>query len=83
MPHIARSRRQGHISNAINNVYRYRAPDIRNGRGAIRMTQALRNDEIEDEELGLQMQSFNHGDPQSMKSLTVQDLGVSITSVQK
>lgn len=34
------------------------------------MTQVLRNDEIEEEELGLQMQPFNHGDPQPMKSLT-------------
>jgi len=34
------------------------------------MIQVLRNDEIEDEELGLQMQPFNHGDPQPMKSTT-------------
>lgn len=34
------------------------------------MTQVLRNDEIEDEELGLQTQPFSHGDPQPMKSLT-------------
>jgi hypothetical protein len=34
------------------------------------ITHMVRNEEIDDEELGLQIQPFNHGDPHPMKCLT-------------